>query len=293
MTESAKEFKLPLFPVILAVTLVSFLAAAALQLWSTSKIAEQTIDNEIRNLTKQTHTSLQLFFDNQLGRADLLIGHFANDLQLTQSVVNQNAESAADSLDRLYNSDTGSNLELLFLLVEGNRIWVDSSSPFFSNPQGLQALPLAGMSYGRWYLFQLSVANSSQVIVLRKEPVIDPDSGRISGGLVGGLVLSGKLQMLNEARNYIGVPGLALRYQNQLLADSTDGALSIGGYFRTLGGGDVDAYGRQEQYVVGSYFLQLGSQPSELEFLTLISSASFQQLKEQYIQQGFNLTLLI
>ncbi len=292
MTAMFGRLRLRLFPVILVLTLVSFLAAAAIQLWSTSKIAEQTIDNEIGNLTRQTHTSLQLFFDNQLGRAELLIGHFASDLMLTRSVFQRRREQAADHLDRLYNSPIGNNLELLFLLRD-DRIWVDSSSPFFSNPDGLQALPLSEMDNSRWYLFPLAVAGKLQIIALRKEPMIDAESGQLTGSMVGGLVLSGKLQMLNEARRYIGVPGIALRYRNQLLADSTDSSLGLSDYFSNIGSDAVESFGRRDQFVVGSYFLQLSGELSELEFLTLISSASFQELKEQYFSQGLTQTLII
>ena len=293
MTTVFSKFKLPLFPVILFLTLTSFLAAAAIQLWSTSKIAEQTIDNEIRNLTKQTHTSLQLFFDNQLGRAELLIGHFAGDMQLSKAVFDLDHQDASDNLDRLYNSKTGSNLELLFLMLDDNHIWVDASSPFFSNTEGLEALYLNRFSFGRWYLFELLVANEPQIIALRKEPMIDSDSGQVIGSLVGGLVLSGNLQMLNKARRYIGLPGIALRYRNNLLADSTDSALELNNHFQKFGSNTVEAFSRQGQFVVGSYFLQLGNELSELEFLTLISSDSFQQLKDSYIAKGLTLTLMI
>ncbi|OMH31658.1 ATP-binding protein [Motiliproteus sp. MSK22-1] len=293
MTTVLSKLKLPLFPVILFLTLTSFLAAAAIQLWSTSKIAEQTIDNEIRNLTKQTHTSLQLFFDNQLGRAELLIGHFASDMPLTESVFNLQRLDAADNLDRLYNSRTGSNLELLFLMLDDNQVWVDASSPFFSNLEALEALHLNRFSFGRWYLFELPVANEPQIIALRKEPMIDTESGQVIGSLVGGLVLSGNLQMINEARRYIGLPGIALRYRNNLLAESTDSALGLENHFQKIGGNVVEAFSRQGQFVVGSYFLQLGNELSELEFLTLISSDSFQQLKDSYIAKGLTLTVMI
>ena len=304
--------KPPLFLVILGLTLMSFLIAAAFQLWSTSRLADQIIHQEVAGLTRQTHTSLQFFVDNQLQSAEARVRHFASNYQLLEAVEQQNQPQVFHFLDTLYNSETSGDLELLFLLDNSDSVWLDASSPFFSDTKGLNALPLASMQHSEWYLFDLAVGNKSQIVVLRKEPMIDPSTGEVLGSIAGGMVLSGRLSMLNQARSHINIAGLAMVYKGQILAESTIESLDIHDYLnhhyrnnnnsnsldlnrnsvKSDGGrsrsskGDDDNLNRYDQYYVGHHPIILEQQLSDLEFVTLISSASFETLSKQYKSQS-------
>ena len=280
--------KPPLFLVILGLTLMSFLVAAAFQLWSTSRLADQIINQEVAGLTRQTHTSLQFFMENQLQGAEARVRHFASNYQLLEAVARKNKQRVFHFLDALYNSESSGDLELLFLLDKSDSVWLDASSPFFSDTKGLNALPLESMQHSAWYLFDLTVANKSQIVVLRKEPLIDPTTGEVLGSIAGGMVLSGRLSMLNQARSHIDIAGLAMVYKGRLLAESAIASLDIHDYLSSRYGNtnDLNNLNRYDQYYVGHHPIILEQQLSELEFVTLISSVSFETLSNQYKSQS-------
>lgn len=293
MKKRSYRRKPPLFLVILSLTLASFACAAAIQLWSTSRLADQIIDQEVAGLTKQTHTSLQLFIDNQLQAVELLTRNFASHYRLLEATEAHDRDQAADLLDNLYNSESSGDMELLFLIDSSDQVWLDASSPFFSDLDSLNSLPLDRMRNSSWYLFDLPIAGNPQIVLLRKEAMVDPDTGEVLGALAGGIVLSGRITMLNQARSHINIAGLALIHKSTVLAESAIPSLDIHQYLKQQNPFVETGLRRFDQYYVGHYPIELEGLTSDLQFVTLISSASFETLSNQYKSQGATQALVI
>ena len=296
MNKVRSLYKVPLFVAISAIMLILFMASAAIQVRSVSRIADTIIDKEVSSFTRQTHTSLQLFFDNVLQRNQLLLQSSAANFQLLKSLEDNDSLAVMQNLNKLYNSEPNSGMELLFIMGPTNQVLYDASSPFFSDEQSLNELSQAPSNMYNWRLVSMNMASKNQVILFKKEPLISPSSGKILGYLAGGIVLSGRIAMLNQARSYVDIDSVALRYGTKVLAESTKGSLIIRDHVNellpSLAQSKQDRSHlkpelmRYEKHFVGRYQIVIANLESDLEFITLLSSSSFDTLNTEYKYQA-------
>lgn len=296
MNKVRSLYKVPLFVAISTIMLILFMAAAAIQVRSVSRIADTIIDKEVSSFTRQTHTSLQLFFDNVLQRNQLLLQSSAANFQLLKSLEDKDPLAVMQNLNALYNSGPNSGMELLFIMSATNQVLYDASSPFFSDKKSLDELSQTPTNLYNWRLVPMSMASKEQVILFKKEALISPTSGKILGYLAGGIVLSGRIAMLNEARSYVDIDSVALRYDNQILAESTKGSLIIRDHVNELltpvqkTNDDLtkleSPLNKYKKHFVGRYSIVIANLESELEFITLLSSSSFDTLNTEYTYQA-------
>jgi len=296
MNKVRSLYKVPLFVAISGIMLLLFMASAAIQVRSVSRIADSIIDKEVTSFTRQTQTSLQLFFDNVLQRNQLLLQSSAANFQLLKSLEDNDPLAIMQNLNTLYNSEPNSGMELLFIMSPTSQVLYDASSPFFSDEQSLNKLSHSPSNTYNWRLVSMSMASKNQVILFKKEALISPSSGKILGYLAGGIVLSGRIAMLNQARSYVDIDSVALRYDSKILAESTKGSLIIRNHVNEMlpplaKNKQVMAslqpeLARYEKYFVGRYQVVIANQASKLEFITLLSSSSFDTLNTEYKYQA-------
>lgn len=296
MNKVRSLYKVPLFVAISTIMLILFMAAAAIQVRSVSRIADTIIDKEVSSFTRQTHTSLQLFFDNVLQRNQLLLQSSAVNFQLLKSLEDNDSLAIMQNLNSLYNSEPNLGMELLFIMNATNQVIYDASSPFFSDEQSLNELSQTPTNMYKWRLVPMNMASKQQVVLFKKETLISPKSGKILGYLAGGIVLSGRIAMLNQARSYVDIDSVALRYNNEILAESTKGSLIIRDHVNALLTPNVQTdeelaqlkpqLSTYKNHFVGRYPIVIANLESELEFITLLSSSSFDTLNTEYKYQA-------
>lgn len=294
MNKVRSLYKVPLFVAISTIMLILFMAAAAIQVRSVSRIADTIIDKEVSSFTRQTHTSLQLFFDNVLQSNQLLLQSSAANFQLLKSLEDNDPLAVMQNLNSLYNSGPNSGMELLFIMSPTNQVLYDASSPFFSDEQSLNELSSAPTNLYKWQLIPMNMASKQQVILFKKEALISPNSGKILGYLAGGIVLSGRIAMLNQARSYVDIDSVALRYDSEILAESTKGSLIIRDHVNSLltpkekeSLSQTEAQlSKYKNHFIGRYSIVIANLESDLEFITLLSSSSFDTLNTEYKYQA-------
>ena len=310
MNKVRSHYKVPLFVAISSIMLALFMASAAIQIRSVSRIADTIIDKEVTSFTRQTHTSLQLFIDNVLQRNQLLLRSFAANYPLLKSLQDNDALATMQNLNTLYNSEPSSGMELLFIMSSDNQVIYDASSPFFSDETSLSTLSQTPVNMYDWRLISIDMASKNQIILFKKEALISPINGKILGYLAGGIVLSGRIAMLNQARNFVNIDSIALRYQQTILAESTKGNLIIRDKINQLlpalspNASGLNQHSsaltekqreltKYHDHFVGRYQVIIANQESELEFITLLSSSSFDTLSTEYQYQGSLLLLAL
>ena len=294
MNKVRSLYKVPLFVAISTIMLILFMAAAAIQVRAVSRIADTIIDKEVSSFTRQTHTSLQLFFDNVLQSNQLLLQSSAANFQLLKSLEDNDPLAVMQNLNSLYNSGPNSGMELLFIMSPTNQVLYDASSPFFSDEQSLNELSSAPTNLYKWQLIPMNMASKQQVILFKKEALISPNSGKILGYLAGGIVLSGRIAMLNQARSYVDIDSVALRYDSEILAESTKGSLIIRDHVNSLltpkekeSLSQTEAQlSKYKNHFIGRYSIVIANLESDLEFITLLSSSSFDTLNTEYKYQA-------
>jgi len=296
MNKVRSLYKVPLFVAISGIMLILFIASAAIQVRSVSRIADSIIDKEVTSFTRQTQTSLQLFFDNVLQRNQLLLQSSAANFQLLKSLEDSDPLAIMQNLNTLYNSEPNSGMELLFIMSPTSQVLYDASSPFFSDEQSLNKLSHSPSNTYNWRLVSMSMASKNQVILFKKEALISPSSGKILGYLAGGIVLSGRIAMLNQARSYVDIDSIALRYDSKILAESTKGSLIIRDHVNALlpslaqkksGSNQLKPeLKKYKKHFVGRYQIVIANLESKLEFITLVSSSSFDTLNTEYKYQA-------
>ncbi|EAQ63454.1 sensory box histidine kinase [Marinomonas sp. MED121] len=303
MNKARPLYKVPLFVAIASIMLLLFMASAAIQVHSVARITDDIIEQEVSSFTRQTHTSLQLFFDNVLHRNQLLLQSSAANFQLLKSLEDKSHLAVMQSLNKIYNSDPNLEMELLFIISPTNELVYDASSPFFSDEQSLQKLSQTPADVYHWQLVSMNMASKNQIVLFKKEALISPTNGKILGYLAGGVVLSGRIAMLNQARNYVDIDSVALRYDNKILAESTKGSLIIRDQVNALlppspvkkqnlsqTQAEISKF---DDHFVGRYQVVIGNIETELEFITLRSSASFDTLNTEYTYQASLLLLAL
>ncbi|MEH6811623.1 MAG: LuxQ periplasmic sensor domain-containing protein [Motiliproteus sp.] len=287
MHETKRSFSL--FPLFLLIILTGFITVSVALLWSSSQLAKQAIDNDIRNYKEQTHHSLQLYLDNQFSLLNLLLNQYAENGALLDALFDKDTDRAVGSLFDLYNSDTGTNFDLLFILNDKDQVWIDASSNLMKASLPLTVLDFGKKPYTGWFLVAIGDDKDKQLVAFKRVPLVDDADGKVLAHLVGGIALTGNLGVINRAQNYLNVSALALRLNNQLFGEiDNESGLSIEAIAGDLQQVKEDLL-LKDPYVISRYRLTIEDAPSELEIITLSEYSTVSQVGYNYLTQSYRL----
>ncbi|MCW8884485.1 MAG: ATP-binding protein [Motiliproteus sp.] len=287
MSRSPRSF--PLFPLILMIILTGFVGVSVIQIWSSSQLAKQAIDRDIRNYKEQTHNTLQLFLDNHFNLLNLLLNHYAENGALLDALIDQDTDRAVDSLFDLYNSDTGTNFDLLFVINNKDQIWMDSSSKLFQTSLPINEVPFKDRPYSGWFLEVVGSKENPQLVAFKRVPLVDDSNGRVMAHLVGGMALTGNLGVITRAQHYLSVTSLALRFKSTIFEnDQFAEDLNVRQVIEELNRINDDVLFR-DPYVISRYTLKIEDDPSQLEILVRSKYSAVSQVGYGYLSQGYRL----
>ena len=287
MNRSPRSF--PLFPLILLIILTGFVAVSVIQVWSSNQLAKQAIDSDIRNYKEQTHNTLQLYLDNHFNLLNLLLDQYAENGALRDALIDQDTSRAVDTLFELYNSDTGTHFDLLFVLNNKDQIWMDSSSKLLESNLPINDVPFSKRPYSGWFLEVVSGEKAPQLVAFKRVPLVDDSNGRVMAHLVGGMALTGNLGVITRAQNYLSVTSLSLKFKNTIFDDERVGmSLNVEQINDELNAIDDDVLFR-DPYVFSRYILRIEDEPTNLEILARSKYSTVSQVGYSYLSQGYRL----
>lgn len=120
-------------------------------------------------------------------------------------------------------------LELLLLVSETGEIRVDASSPLVAFGDLKQSVHRRLVSNEGWHLIPGRAGSAPEArllaLAVSRRPVIQPSTGRVLGWLVGGIALHDNFALANAMQEAVGMAGLALAKDKEILVRSQGGAM--------------------------------------------------------------------
>lgn len=271
----------PLLRLLLQVLLPAFLLLAAALLVLTYRSTNSMVNDSIRHQLEEANDRLQILLDSYLSGLDALLSATAEQPELAQNLSSGDRIAARARLQDTLGHRHGEHLDLLMLTQKG-KPWANMNSPLYMVEHRLNQLITTPPLFQKWTSIELDASLNPLSILLQRYPLLSPDSGRVIGSLIGGVVLNDNLSLLHQLGR--GANNLSIQLimhgqavgpmffnNNDITPDIVTQALS----------GRRD-YGK----IRGHYFsvqpLRINGEPSQLKVLLLTDNTIAQQLQQTY-----------
>jgi len=280
--------------VVMAVLLISAFSLVAVALFlQTYNYARGAVDREIRESFRQLHHVLQLKLDYRLKALQHDLNLVATDIQASRYLQDGQFDRLEQMLEELDANNPESSADFRFISVDGKVAWADVGTEFYGLGDGLDALAEQIKAKHRWFLLEVGIASpplpspfTSVVMLLRKTPMISPQSGKVLGFLYGGLVLTDNMVLAQSLRAVSGSEAIGIAYNGHWLATTAVAgspmAQLLNGQSNILD--TVDNLTRE--LLIKGQAVRIEELPSKLAFYSVVQNNVFSAIQRQYMRGG-------
>lgn len=260
------------------------LALLGLTYYSSSRIMEQSLQGQFRQAENRLQNNLNAY----LNRLYILLSATTEHTGLARKIIDGDRTAAEAILQAVLEKPDGEYLDILLLEHRG-QAWLDLNSPYYDLARYHPRLIAAAGQERTWHLLQLE---QNLNLLLHAYPIIDDDTGRVEGNLLGGIVLDDNLALLNQLGQGLEQLNIRLLHQGNLLGPAPSNSTLAPETFNTLLSRARIA-GRLQGYHVSIQPLQLGEQAGILQALVIADNQANQQLRQSYGYHGLLALLLV
>lgn len=201
--------------------------------WS-YRVADRTLERELQVSFSQRHLIAASVFRRRLILLDAGLREVSRRPALARALGSGHQADLRDLLLAHLDSSVDQDLDVLFLVDETGTVAADVSSPLFGLEAGLTELAREIEDLlDDHQLIQLREGGKTHTLASRAIEVVDPESGRVLGAVVGGHVLDHDLSLLQEIRKETGAAQVVLladgRWIGTTLSPEGDAARDLRG----------------------------------------------------------------
>lgn len=260
------------------------LALLALTYYSSSRIMEQSLHGQFR----QAESRLQTNLDAYLNRIYTLLSATAEHAGLADMLEGSDQAGAEAVLQAVLEKPDGEQLDILMLVHQGQP-WLDLNSPYYDLARHQLQLLMAAGQDREWRLLQLDPSLS---LLLHSYPLIDDDTGRVEGHLLGGMVLDDNLSLLNQLGQGLEQFSFRLLHQDRLLGPAPAGPSPAPEVLHSMLSRQR-LPGQLQGYHFDTRPLRLNEQAGTLQALMMTDNQANRQLRLSYWYHGLLALILV
>ncbi|MGP7735229.1 LuxQ periplasmic sensor domain-containing protein [Oceanimonas smirnovii] len=271
----------PLLRVLLGALLPAFMLLAAALLLLTYRSTSTMVNNSIQQQLESASARLQILMSSYLNSLDGVLSATAEQPEIAQALKTDNTQLAQKRLqDTLYHRN-GELLDLL-MISKGGQHWINMSSPLYITRHRLHQLITSPPLYNQWISAELKAPLNTLFTLTQRYPVISPDSGRVIGSLLGGIVLNDNLTLLRQLGQ--GAENLSIQLilnnkpagyayvnNNNIETDIITKILSL-----------QQSYGQYQGHYFSLQPIEINGEVNELKLLLVTDNTIAQQLQKAY-----------
>jgi signal transduction histidine kinase len=256
--------------------------------------AMQVIDKELQGAFKQRHTIAEIILEYQIEIVHRQLQNISKNEQLTAQILKSDQIEAKKILYKILDANHEYPLDIAFISLSKDLIWLDANDPFFAVSPILPDIidrQRDLLSSGHILRFQKEFVDLT--MMLKAAPVIHNRTGKVLGTLFGGIVLNNNLSILENIQKNTQASVIVLLENGEIIG-STD--LLSAQSTRTL----QDARDHRDSgqiysanHLLVSYNkISLSGRPTSVEIAMAIPDQSLHALQNAYLQQGIILLLV-
>ncbi|NVD07958.1 response regulator [Vibrio sp. JPW-9-11-11] len=186
------------------------------------QVNRQVVAQEIDRSKKQTQSLVQEIVDNRLKSLEIQQDSHGRSAFLLQGVL-QNDDAALNSFFNGFDQLSPElSPDFRFVTRSGQTLWDDESVGFYGISRDKMRQMAQGVSTGSdWYLSQVTSSLGKRYLMIRRAPVIDPQSGEVVAMLFVGVVLNNNFSLVNSVLQGSNADEVVLVVNNQVIATSS------------------------------------------------------------------------
>ncbi|MGF1761379.1 ATP-binding protein [Photobacterium sagamiensis] len=281
----AKHQEKPLSHIILRLLLASFSVVFLALMVLNFQSGYQAVKRETQHHFEQIDHLLHAVLGFQLGAL-----RYGQDTSVVELAIHQRLEKQdASELDSYFSgldeNTPESSPDFRFIAMDHTVIWNDSNSLSLGlGVPELNRLIAERLPENGWHLRSVTTVLGENQILLRKAPVILPESGKVAAALYVAVVLNDNATLVQKMRQASGSKALMITYNGQVLASSIRSDdpdyLTMYRYITQ------SAPETSESDYLHKIPVQLKENISGLSFVILHSNNNIVTLKSQYLQSA-------
>ncbi len=260
------------------------LLSAGLLGWSYRTSAE-AIDRELEYSFRQRHATAEIIMDGRMALIRHELAAIVEDDTFHSFIEKGMIMEAAETAAAMEDPGTGFQLDILVIRSVEGRVR-DGSSPFFDTG-GLAPLIAARsrelVSGGR--ILRLVKGDADLTVMLRGERIVEKESGRVAGDLIGGIVLNGNLSLVEHVRQRTEADSAAFFSGGALIA-GTDLLTAPAVEILRRTGTEAGKVHRGGGFLAACGPVSLEGRKGPLSIAIAVSDSSLIELQYSYMRKG-------
>ncbi len=207
---------------ILALSFGGVLFVSALFAISSYFSTQKLIEREISQSFDYRHSILNLSLEERLNIAQSRLSSRVNHPELIEAIEGKNQKKVEEILFSLLQEEETKNLDILFLSGEGGVIIGDVSSPLSTlGGQKEKLLANAMDAFDNWILLGVGEGAEQSIALFLSIPVIEPELGRVVGGVHAAISLTENLRFTRELKEAANVSELIVSYGGRIHSNAS------------------------------------------------------------------------
>lgn len=276
-----KKSVTPLLSVLLQALLPAFLLLAAALLLLTYRSTATMVNNSIQQQLEDANARLQILMNSYLNGLDGVLSATAEQPEIAQALKTDNTNLAQTTLQNTLNHRNGELLDLLMISKE-ERHWINMSSPLYITRHRLHQLITSPPLYNQWISTELKAPSNALFTLTQRYPIIAADTGRVTGSLLGGVVLDDNLTLLRQLGQGADNLSVQLILNNRPAGPAYLNNNNIGAGVITEILSSRQSYGQYQGHYFSLQPFEINGEMNELKLLLLTDNTIAQQLQDTY-----------
>ena len=259
----------------------------------TYRNAMQSIDHELRNSFQQRHAIAEIVMEQQLEFIERVFQEITKHASFSSEIEQEHEFEVEDILYGILDSYSETQLDITFITVSGDSVWLDVSSPFFDlEPILTEIISRQRTLLSSGHILRFTKDEVDLTMMLRAAPIIHAGTGKKLGTLFGGVVVNDNLALLETIQQKTQTDVAVFLESGDLIAstdvvDAPEVTMLLEAR-QTSREGDIYA----ANGLLASYrAISLQEQPTSLEIATAIPDRTLMDLRRSYQRQGIVLVV--
>ena len=255
--------------------------SSMLLVWSYHS-AVQSLDYELKDAFEQRRTIGEIILEHQADLVDMALKEILNNRVLLDALDNKDKGRTQDLLLSAIDGNTNFYLDIGFITLPDQTLWVDASSSFYDF-SSIQPMILSTRIPDHGMVFRAPTAQTSLTLIIKAMPIVHPVSGKVLGSLIGGFVLDNHIELMEKIQQKTHSQMVALFSDGRLIGASAplkgESVTSLAGAYKTLG---PDEHVSMQGLIAGVQPMHIHDTHCPLEIMIAIPDHAYRQLKQTY-----------
>ena len=193
-------------------------------LFQSYQISSRIMSQEVKRTSRQTSNLVQSLFDYRLSTLQIHQDSSAQSQSLVSLIENHQLRAIDQYFNRVDQLEITNTPDIRFITTTNGLVWDDGNAQFYGIVGKSLSKIINRVAFNsNWHLVASPSQLKTMYLLMRRSPMVDQETGQVSGFLYAGIVLNNNYALLETMRDGSNSESLIMTAGKHVLASTLSG----------------------------------------------------------------------